>query len=48
MTSATGSPNTPISAAFSRRNSLPSTRASLLKPFIGLPHVSMLLPVSAT
>ena len=49
MTSATGSPNTPISAAFSRRNSLPSTRASLLKPFIAcLPHVSMVRPVSAT
>ena len=50
MTSATGSPNTPISAAFSRRNSLPSTRASLLKPFIFscLAHVSMVRPVSAT
>jgi hypothetical protein len=33
-TSATGSPNTPISAAFSRWNSLPSTTASRLKPLI--------------
>jgi hypothetical protein len=49
MTSATGSPNTARVAAFSRRNSLVSTKASLLKPFISvLPQVSMVRPVSAT
>ena len=49
MTSATGSPNTATVAAFSRRNSLVSTKASLLKPFISaLPQVSMVRPVSAT
>src|ERR1700751_5454479 len=36
MTSATGSPNTPIAAPVSRRNSLVSTKASLLKPFISV------------
>src|ERR1700749_2571339 len=34
MTSATGIPNTPIAAPVSRRNSLVSTKASLLKPFM--------------
>src|SRR5437868_7152841 len=34
MTSATGSPNTPMAAPVSRRNSLVSTKASLLKPFM--------------
>ena len=50
MTSATGSPNTAMAAAFSRRNSLVSTKASMLKPFICrcLPQVSMVRPVSAT
>ncbi len=49
MTSATGSPNTPISAVFSRRNSLASTKASLLKPVMILfsSQVSMVRPVSA-
>src|SRR5690242_6770823 len=34
MTSATGSPNTPMAAPVSRKNSLVSTKASLLKPFM--------------
>src|SRR5215470_171205 len=36
MTSATGSPNTPMAAPVSRRNSLVSTKASLLKPFMSV------------
>ena len=38
-----------VKRAFSRRNSLVSTKASLLKPFISfLPQVSIVRPVSAT